>query len=155
MSINSLKPPKIRFETSKKMIWALFGHRAYARNHADGSLALKLSFTVMFAGIGLLGFYFIPFKILGVIILLGFLSYGLLEPIRSANTAPLFGWINLVLGCAGVYFHWHIGMTLFDDHFEFVLFWAFVVSGVLSIIRYLWNALIWKLLDHSGYQGVR
>ena len=154
MTINSLKPRPQRFSRCKKMMWECFGKRRYARNSRDGSSVARMVFWWMAAAFGVVVFVYFPLKVMSLVFMLGLVSWGLTDAIRCANTAIGLGVMNLLLGVAGLLWHWHFGVTFFGHHFEFVLLWGFVVSGVLALLRRFWNALIWRLLDATGYHGV-
>lgn len=137
-----------------EFIWHCFGSRQYARNRNDGSSLLRIIFWWFFAALGVLIFEYVPFKLISSILMLGLVSWGLTDAIRCANSAPWLAVMNLMIGVVGLLTHWQFRFMILHYHLESYLFWAFVISGALALLRRFWNAIIWTLLEKSGHLDV-
>lgn len=131
-----------------QFIYYLFSPRDYARNSREPKPHYRIAMSYIIAGIGLGFFLVFPLRGLGLMVLLGFSVPALFGAITYANCAPWFAFFNVLLGAAGLYAHWVFGLTLFGYHFEWLLFWGIVFGGFLALLRRVWNAWIWGLIDY-------
>ena len=154
MAIHSLKPVHQKGAWFYREVWDVFGRRRYGRNINDPDEIIRGFVALFFVVLATLFFKYFPFHISAAIVFVPVLLLAMFRPVHTANKTPWVGLINILIGLVGLLTHWQFGLTLFSYHVEFVLFWGFLVGGVLSVYRRAWNALIWTWLDKSGRVGV-
>lgn len=131
-----------------KWLWMLMSIRKVERNST--SLFVSFGFSLfLFAGLAILVWLYhvaylfpevIAFVIGGCLVAAGF-------PFLRANELVISGIVNLIFGAAGYVFKWDLGLSLLSLHFEKGLFLLFVIAGALSVVRYIWNGMLWYRYD--------
>ncbi|EDP45869.1 hypothetical protein [Rickettsiella grylli] len=131
----------------KNTIWVFWGNRAYVHNsNESGQNFISVFFIICFLAT-IAFFHYFPFKLMGLMVLIGFSGTFILWPIGYANQSPFIIWVNVLIGALGLVNQWQFGLGTFGYHFEKYFFWAYLIGGLLAVYRRFWNAVIWKALD--------
>ena len=129
-------------------IWIFWGNRPYARNLSSDSAAIPTYiFSFMLATVGWIAFYFIPFKLFGVMLAAGITLPVLLWPIAHANQSRWVMWLPIIIGALGLYTHWQWHFSLFGYSFAKQFFMLFLASGTMALYRRFLNGFILRVLD--------
>lgn len=131
----------------KNTVWVFWGNRTYSHNCHDTAYTVASFLLIIFGSAAVAFFYYFPFKLMGLMVLVGINSACILLPISYANQSPYIIWVGVLIGALGLTNHWQFGLGAFGYHFESYFFLAYLIGGVLAIYRRVWNAVIWKALD--------
>lgn len=131
----------------KWYIWATWGNRSYTRNYHEMGYTVVYVFLIILGAAAIAFFYYFPFKLIGLMVLVATNGVCILWPIGYANQSPFIMWGNSLIGALGLTNHWQFGLGAFGYHFENYFFLAYLIGGVLAVYRRFWNYVIWKALD--------
>ncbi|MCH9770696.1 MAG: hypothetical protein K0U12_07445 [Gammaproteobacteria bacterium] len=137
-----------QFKKRVMWLWILFTPRRYARNHDDCCCNVGYGFSLFVSALSGLFAVFFPFKIIGWLVFLGLNGVTIIHPIEYANQSRF--WLSglaILVGVGLIMGQGHLGFTFFKWSVEKYIGMVYLFSGGLGVLRRLWNALIWRMLD--------
>lgn len=131
----------------REQIWFWFGDRDFPRNENTdwGFVSQIIILAAAFGGWAFM--HYLPLFFLGLMVFVVTNSFAMFYPVAHVDESAFPGMMNLVVGFVGLYTHYRFGLNLFHHHLEPILYWGYIAGGGLAVLRRLWNALIWALLD--------
>lgn len=144
-----------RIPLKERLLMGYLDIRQYARNESFYGSVGVLGLGYLFAGGAVLAYHFlyvIPDVIFITMFMLALLAW---LPVRHANVVKWGGLFNLLVGLCGLFFHLDFGLNAAGNHYEWIVFAALAIGGLLSICRRVFNHWVWqthdRLVKQYGY----
>lgn len=141
---------KSRLKGWRYFFWDLFGNRSYARNtNSKGVIfVISLALVPILLLLKISQIDWLPIPIIWEYMAIISINIALMIfTITFANESWLFGLIPILIGITGLFDETRYSLTVFKFDIAPFIYMAYVLAGVISILRRRINGFIWFILD--------